>query len=121
MLSSIDDALEWLDRAEQMRAVAGQLSDWRSHRNKSRDPSRMTARPRTSPPIDSSTGPRSACPFRRPTPRSSPAFLYGIGANGKSVFINTLMGILKDYAAAAPMSTFMACHTDQHPTDLAML
>jgi putative DNA primase/helicase len=48
-------------------------------------------------------------------------FLYGTGANGKSVFINTLMGILKDYAAAAPMSTFMVSHIDQHPTDLAML
>jgi putative DNA primase/helicase len=48
-------------------------------------------------------------------------FLYGTGANGKSVFINTLTGVLGDYAAVAPMSTFMASHTDQHPTDLAML
>ena len=36
-----------------------------------------------------------------------------------SVFINTLMGILKDYAAAAPSTP--SCHTDQHPTDLAIL
>jgi P4 family phage/plasmid primase-like protien len=48
-------------------------------------------------------------------------FLYGTGANGKSVFINTLRAIWGDYACAAPMTTFMASHTDQHPTDLAML
>jgi putative DNA primase/helicase len=48
-------------------------------------------------------------------------FLYGTGANGKSVFIDTLIGIWADYAAVAPMTTFMASHTDQHPTDLAML
>jgi P4 family phage/plasmid primase-like protien len=48
-------------------------------------------------------------------------FLYGTGANGKGVFINTLTGIWGDYAAVAPMTTFMASHTDQHPTDLAML
>jgi len=36
-----------------------------------------------------------------------PVLLYGTGANGMSVFINTLMGILKDYAAAAPISNFM--------------
>lgn len=48
-------------------------------------------------------------------------FLYGTGANGKSVFINTLVETWGDYAAIAPMTTFMATHTDQHPTDLAML
>ena len=48
-------------------------------------------------------------------------FLYGTGANGKSVFVNTLRGIWGDYASVAPMTTFMASHTDQHPTDLAML
>jgi putative DNA primase/helicase len=48
-------------------------------------------------------------------------FLYGTGANGKSVFINTLVEIWNDYAAVAPITTFMASHTDQHPTDLAML
>src|SRR5215831_2840580 len=30
-------------------------------------------------------------------------FLYGTGANGKSVFINTLVGIWGTYAAVAPM------------------
>jgi putative DNA primase/helicase len=49
------------------------------------------------------------------------SFLYGTGANGKSVYINTLAGIWGDYAAVAPMTTFMATHTDQHPTDLAGL
>jgi len=48
-------------------------------------------------------------------------FLYGTGANGKGVYINTLSGIWHDYAAVAPMATFMASPTDQHPTDLAML
>jgi putative DNA primase/helicase len=48
-------------------------------------------------------------------------FLYGTGANGKSVFINTLVGIWNDYAAVAPMTTFMASPTDQHSTDLAGL
>jgi putative DNA primase/helicase len=48
-------------------------------------------------------------------------FLYGTGANGKSVFINTLRAIWGDYACVAPMTTFMASHSDQHPTDLAML
>ena len=48
-------------------------------------------------------------------------FLYGTGANGKSVYVNTLRGIWGDYASAAPMTTFMTSHTDQHPTDLAML
>jgi P4 family phage/plasmid primase-like protien len=48
-------------------------------------------------------------------------FLYGTGANGKSVFIDTLIGIWADYATVAAMTTFMASHTDQHPTDLAML
>ncbi len=48
-------------------------------------------------------------------------FLYGTGANGKSVFVNTLFTILGDYAANAPMDTFMETRTDRHPTDLAGL
>lgn len=48
-------------------------------------------------------------------------FAYGTGGNGKSVFLNTLAGILGDYAKTAPMSTFTAAVTDAHPTDLAML
>jgi putative DNA primase/helicase len=34
-------------------------------------------------------------------------FLYGIGANGKSTFVNTLQTILGDYAQQAQVSTFM--------------
>lgn len=48
-------------------------------------------------------------------------FLYGTGANGKSVFVNVLTTILGDYAANAPMDTFMESRTDRHPTDLAGL
>jgi putative DNA primase/helicase len=48
-------------------------------------------------------------------------FLYGTGANGKSVFINVLSTILGDYASNAPMDTFMESRGDRHPTDLAGL
>ncbi|MBX9428658.1 hypothetical protein KY487_05175 [Ralstonia pseudosolanacearum] len=48
-------------------------------------------------------------------------FLYGTGANGKSVFVNTLATILGDYAANAAMDTFMETRTDRHPTDMAGL
>jgi putative DNA primase/helicase len=48
-------------------------------------------------------------------------FLYGPGGNGKGVFLNTLTGILGDYATVAPMETFTSSPTDRHPTDLAML
>ncbi|ABC32341.1 predicted ATPase [Hahella chejuensis KCTC 2396] len=48
-------------------------------------------------------------------------FLYGTGANGKSVFVNVVGAILGDYAANAPMDTFMEARGDRHPTDLAGL
>src|ERR1044071_2595084 len=48
-------------------------------------------------------------------------FLYGTGANGKSVFINTIVGIWGDYAVVAPTETFIASNTDRHPTELAAL
>lgn len=48
-------------------------------------------------------------------------FLYGAGANGKSVFITTLAGILDGYATTAPIETFIASHSERHPTDLASL
>lgn len=48
-------------------------------------------------------------------------FLYGTGANGKSVFVNTLATILGNYATNAPMDTFMETRTDRHPTDMAGL
>jgi putative DNA primase/helicase len=48
-------------------------------------------------------------------------FLYGLGANGKSVFLSTLAGILGDYHKTAPIETFTASSHDRHPTDLAGL
>jgi len=48
-------------------------------------------------------------------------FLYGTGANGKSVFVNTLAGIWDDYAVTAPMETFIETPWSRHPTELAYL
>ena len=48
-------------------------------------------------------------------------FLYGTGGNGKSVFINTISGILAEYHKAAPIETFTASQSERHPTDLAGL
>jgi putative DNA primase/helicase len=48
-------------------------------------------------------------------------FLYGTGANGKSVFLSAVSSLLGDYAKAAPASSFTASSTEQHPTDLAGL
>jgi putative DNA primase/helicase len=48
-------------------------------------------------------------------------FLYGTGANGKGVFLNTLKGIWGDYAAIASMDTFLETSSDRHPTELAFL
>lgn len=48
-------------------------------------------------------------------------FLYGTGANGKSVFISTLMALLGEYARVAPIEIFMESKNERHPTELAML
>ena len=48
-------------------------------------------------------------------------FAYGTGANGKSVLLSTVAGILGDYHRSAPIETFTASNTDRHPTDLAGL
>ena len=48
-------------------------------------------------------------------------FGYGTGGNGKGTFLNTLTKILGDYAAVAPMETFLASRNERHPTDLAGL
>jgi putative DNA primase/helicase len=48
-------------------------------------------------------------------------FLCGTGANGKSVFVNTLCGVLGDYARTASTVTFTATRNEQHPTDVASL
>jgi P4 family phage/plasmid primase-like protien len=48
-------------------------------------------------------------------------FLYGSGANGKTVFLSTVAALLGEYAKAASIGTFMATGNEQHPTDLAGL
>jgi putative DNA primase/helicase len=48
-------------------------------------------------------------------------FFFGSGANGKSVFLNTITGILADYAYTAPIETFTETHNESHPTELAAL
>ncbi|MBI5243390.1 MAG: hypothetical protein HY922_06835 [Elusimicrobia bacterium] len=48
-------------------------------------------------------------------------FLHGTGANGKSVFVNTLAAVWGDYATHAPMDAFMETRGERHPTDLAKL
>jgi putative DNA primase/helicase len=48
-------------------------------------------------------------------------FLYGTGANGKSVTLDTVSDILGSYHRTASVETFTASTRDQHPTDLAML
>ncbi len=48
-------------------------------------------------------------------------FLYGTGANGKSVFTDTITGMMGDYATTAPIETFLAARADRHPTELAAL
>ncbi|MEO2047199.1 MAG: phage/plasmid primase, P4 family [Pirellulales bacterium] len=47
---------------------------------------------------------------------------YGSGANGKSVFLETISGLLgDDYSMKAPSSMLMASKNDRHPTELADL
>lgn len=48
-------------------------------------------------------------------------FIYGPGGNGKSVWLNTIAGIMGTYTVNAPMDTFTASSQDKHPTDLARL
>ena len=48
-------------------------------------------------------------------------FLHGAGANGKSVFVNTVLKIFGDYAVVAPMELFMASKHERHPTEIAKL
>ena len=48
-------------------------------------------------------------------------FVHGAAGTGKSVFLNTLAGIMGDYAATATMETFTASRADRHSTELAML
>lgn len=49
------------------------------------------------------------------------AFLYGTGANGKSVFLSTLTHLWGNYAATFPTEMLMASNSDRHPTEIARL
>ena len=48
-------------------------------------------------------------------------FLYGLGANGKSVLVDTVTAILNDYHTVAPTEMLMASKHERHPTELASL
>jgi putative DNA primase/helicase len=48
-------------------------------------------------------------------------FGYGVGANGKGVFLQTIGRILGDYCKTAAIETFTESKTDRHPTELARL
>ncbi len=48
-------------------------------------------------------------------------FLYGLGANGKSTFLNLMRKMLGDYAKHTPAETFMFKRGDHIPADLADL
>src|SRR5262249_59760969 len=48
-------------------------------------------------------------------------FCYGLGANGKTTFLNALTACAGDYHKTAPIETFTATNHDRHPTDLAGL
>jgi len=49
------------------------------------------------------------------------AFLYGTGANGKTTFVQCLLGILGKYALTAPIETFAETRSERHSTELARL
>jgi putative DNA primase/helicase len=55
------------------------------------------------------------------TTEESLFFLYGLGANGKSVYLRALAGVFGDYHKTASMDTFTVTMGERHPTDLAML
>ena len=48
-------------------------------------------------------------------------FLYGTGSNGKTTFVETLTGLMGEYAKVASMDTFTVQRGSQHTTELAML
>ncbi|MCQ0972279.1 phage/plasmid primase, P4 family, partial [Paracoccus sp. TK19116] len=48
-------------------------------------------------------------------------FFHGTGANGKTVFLQTLSAVLGTYAATAALGTFTAGRSERHLTELAGL
>jgi putative DNA primase/helicase len=55
------------------------------------------------------------------TPEHALVFVYGPGGNGKSVFLNVVTWILKQYAATSSMDAFTASKSDTHLTEIAKL
>ena len=49
------------------------------------------------------------------------AFFHGAGANGKSVFLQTIAAVMGDYAATATLDSFMASGHTRHLSELAGL
>lgn len=49
------------------------------------------------------------------------AFLFGHGANGKSVLLETISGLIGDYHVAAPIEAFMEAKHERHSSDIARL
>lgn len=48
-------------------------------------------------------------------------FAYGGGANGKSVTVNTELGVMGDYGVVIPTEMLMVSQGDRHPTEVARL
>jgi putative DNA primase/helicase len=48
-------------------------------------------------------------------------FLYGLGANGKSTFLNAILGILSTFAKQAAPGLLMVKKGESHPTEIADL
>lgn len=46
---------------------------------------------------------------------------YGVGANGKSTFLDTVLRLMGDYAGKAPPNFLVVRKTDEHPTEIADL
>jgi len=55
------------------------------------------------------------------TSEQSMFFICGPGGNGKSVFLNTIVNILGDYATTAPVDVFSASRNNSNSNALAML
>lgn len=49
------------------------------------------------------------------------AFFHGCGANGKSTFLDLVIGLLGDYAKQVPAETLTEARGERHPTDVANL
>ena len=47
--------------------------------------------------------------------------LYGTGSNGKSVFLDTISGVMGDYAGRAPPDLLTVRRNEEHPTQIADL